>query len=863
MADLIPPNPNVGFTGFRYLLDALSKRQYALEFVDGVPKIPLHVFNPDKSSDALQTGETVFAFSDEQIKTAEGIKTVIYKITPKGKDEQGQQHYNISDVPVTYQRAYYEDASGRDYVFVMTEETKKILKSYKEAGFDYFSGIPQELPAPQVGTTIPMHHGSALAQLARDGVTAAPASFNRAAAAPYRENPNWKIRDSQLEAALKQYGVDLTQLARDGKLDPVIGRENETTQALKILSRRKQSSLCFTGDAGVGKTAMFYAIAQRIVDDEAKGELPQSLQGARTIMLDLQSANAGAKYRGDFEERVKPIIEGIAERNGTFRGKKLLLAIDEIHSQLTAGKAEGGTDAGNMMKPLMTTNGVSIMGATTDIEYKKYIEKDPALASRFEKMRIGSPDEKATLAILKGLWPLTKIHNNLTENLSDADFQYMVTMSNRYAPQESQPRKGEKVMNMAAASAEFAGRTRIERKDVIAAVAQMANLSESFLSMNDAERFLKLEKDLPKVVVGQPEILRVTDSLIGARSGLNDPDQPWATFLLQGPTGTGKTLLAKAIAEHLFGDEKALIKLDMADYQQEQDVSKITGAPPGYVGFEDTMPVTEQIRQRPYCVLLLDEIEKANPKVFDKFLGILNDGKITDNHGQTVLFNNVIIIMTSNLGAAEAQKLLEGKSGKIDIVNGATQTPEAQQKALRAIYSNAIKGQFRPEMLNRIEEGGGVIVFRPLDKGNVTEIANIELAKLAKRLSNADGQDLPNVKLQVSDDVMKEIIDKGYNPAMGARPLRKALKELIANPLGKWLMDPANKQKVEDFVAKEGSANLVIKSVTAVKDPENTAETRYQIEPELVKATPAPVQKAANDDAPKKRFARLVAGLTH
>ncbi len=414
------------------------------------------------------------------------------------------------------------------------------------------------------------------------------------------------------------------------------------------------------------------------------------------------------------------------------------------------------------------------------------------------------------------LWPLIKEHNHLTEDLSDEEMRYIVMMSNRYAPQEAQPRKSEKVLNMAAASAEFSHRTAINKDDILAAIAQMSNLSEDFLNQSDHERFLKMETELPKEVLGQPGLQRVVDGLIGSRSGLNDPNQPWGCFVFQGPTGTGKTEACKALARYLFGTEEALIKLDMSEYAEKHTVSRLIGAPPGYVGFDSAEPaLTERIRNRPYSILLLDEIEKAAPEVFNVFLSILNDGKMTDNQGKTVLFNNVILVMTTNAGAATAIKMLEGKSS-MSLAGAAGQDSQAKvEEMLAEIYANARKvsngGPFRPEMINRIEELGGFITFLPLGAPVIDKLVVRELGKISERLGSAAGANLPGVTLEVSPDVMKQLSKEGYNPTMGARPLRKVVREKVANPLGKWLM--LNKEKILAFTAQEGGARIVIDSV--------------------------------------------------
>ncbi len=853
-------NPNEEFTGFRYLMDAETQRQYAVEFVlnadgESMPKLPVYVFNGEK----LKPGETIYALDDEQQTSAKGaITTEAWKIIATEVDDKGQQHYDLPVTSVTYTVTQSTvGAVKRNTLDMNAESRAAILK-------DGLTGFPTRFYATPENTFLPPNHKGGKADVARREIAKIIAArdlkedFNNPPKKKRVPKGPPKIPDIKIEETIRLYCQDLSLEAKSGRLDPVIGRNAEIDQSLKILSRRKQSSLCYTGDAGVGKSAMFYGVAQSIEEGKTMVDgkpLPASLKDARVILLDLQSMNAGSRYRGDFEEKIKPLIEGLAEREGilkcreivngreVIRERKIILAIDEIHSQLTAGAAEGGTNAGNMMKPFLTSKGISTMGTTTKTEYAKHIEKDPALASRFEQMNLESPDPESTLEILKGLWPLTREHNNLTKDMSNEDFQYIVTMTNRYAPAESQPRKGEKAMNMAASSAEFGGRTVINREDIIAAVAQMSKLSPEFLSQSDAQRFLELKTELPKEVIGQPGLSKIPRGLIGARSGLANPKQPWGCFVLQGPTGTGKTETCKALARHLFGDEKAIIRLDMSEYAEKHTVSRLIGAPPGYVGFDDAEPaLTERIRQRPYSILLLDEIEKAHPDVFNVLLPVLEDGKMTDSHGKTVLFNNVIIVMTTNLGATKVQKLIEsnGKSGLFDTD---TQTPEKLQEEMAAIYAEAAKqangGPFRPEMINRINALGGFITFVPLAEEVIAKIAVREISQINDRLGKTDGSDLPGATLEITPEIMKQICKEGYNPAMGARPLQTVVREKIINPFAEWIM--LHKDEVRDFISKEGPTKIVISSL-GVDEAGDPAVT-----PVLV--------KAANDNQPVKKKA--------
>lgn len=849
-----------GYTGYRFMVDAKTTRQYALRYVDGQPQPPVTIHAQDVAESKLKPHEVIFAFDDEieTEKRSDGVylSTVAWQMKANAAGNFGPGAEGKRCV-VEYRVQFVPDASRDNAVnieYVLTEESRAELE---DKGFT--DGLPEKfveeleldnpgidrsrgIVKPEILSALafpPQHNGSA--SIARFNVeqtaqqpapkpatVSQPAANNNSAPRPTPAFPRPttstsprtrtverpRVPDSAIEAIIKQFCEDLSDKAANGKLDPVVGRDGETDQALKVMSRRKQASMCFTGDAGVGKTAMFSAVAQRLHDD--RDNLPESLKDARVLVLDLQAMNAGAKFRGQFEEKLKPLIDGLKEREGYLKGRKVILAIDEIHSQLTAGKAEGGSDAGNMMKPFLTSQGISVMGTTTAEEYRKYIEKDGALSSRFEQLVVGEPSAEDTKFILNKLWPLYRDHHGLTQELSDEDLDYVVTMSNRYAPNESQPRKGEKVLSTAAASAEFRGSSKIEKEDIISAVAQMSKLSVDFLNQNDMERFVQMEKELPQKVLGQPGIQKVVDGLVGARSGLNDPNQPWGCFVLQGPTGTGKTELCKELARYLFGTEEAMIHLNMGEYAQEHSVARLIGAPPGYVGFDSAEPaLTEKVRQRPYSIVLFDEIEKAHPKVFDVLLPVLNDGKMEDNQGKTVLFNNVIVVMTTNLGAKEAMALVKN-GGTAGMGFGASQvekTPEQMQADLGKVYTKARGEFFRPEMINRIEELGGFVTFLPLSQVVVSKLIDREIDKVNARLSKNDGAGMAGVTLEVGADVRAKLAKDGYVPEMGARPMRKVIREQIANPLGKWLM--ANKEELMTFVAKNGPAKLVINKVGA------------------------------------------------
>lgn len=869
-------NNEDNFTGFKYLMDAKTSRQYAIEFVldkEGYsqPKRPLYAFNADTGKqETLKPGETIYAFDDEYLSAENGLVTgEAYKITTS-VDEKGQMTYDMPIATVSYRRFKDHDLAGQQRIkYDMIPESKQALVDPDFDGTD-LAGFPTNFEAPGSVEFFPPHQKGGQASIARQAVKdliatgkIVPATprltddFNKTAT-PLRpvvvkkpeQRKVFTTPEIKIEQALAAFGLDLTAEARNNRLDPVVGRDDEIDDALDIIGRRKQASLCFTGEAGVGKSAMFAGIAQRIVNDEEN--LPADLKGARVIQLDLQAMNAGSMYRGQFEEKLKPLIEGLKERDGILKGRKIILAIDEIHSQLTAGKAEGGSDAGNMMKPFLASKGISALGTTTDAEYVKYIEKDPALASRFEKLRLGPPNDEATLTILKKLAPLILEHHRLWEDPSEEgqkafedELRYLVTMTNRYAPQESQPRKAEKALDMAASRAKRHHRKLFNREDTIYAVARMSHLTPEFLSQDDAQRFIDLKTELPKEVMGQPGISRIPQGLIGAHSGLANPKQPQGCFVLMGPTGTGKTETCKGLARQLFGDEKAIIRLDMSEYSEKHTVSRLIGAPPGYVGFDDAEPaLTERVRQRPYSILLLDEIEKAHPDVFNVLLPILEDGKMTDSKGKTVLFNNVIIVMTTNLGALKVQNLLDKKGSSVSFGTTAARSPEELQKEMEKIYAEAVKqangGPFRPEMINRIKALGGFIPFRPLDEKVIAMIASREIDQINQRLGAADGTDLPGATLEISEAAMKQICKEGYNPAMGARPLQTVVREKVINPFAEWIM--LHKAEVRDFVAKQGPAKLVITSLDVDKAGDPT------VTPKLVKAA-APAVVNDNDPA--------------
>jgi ATP-dependent Clp protease ATP-binding subunit ClpA len=589
-------DPNDNYNGFRYLMDAQSRRQYALEFVNGQIKLPIRVFNPDKANDTLKPGETIYALGDEQELGTGFIATQAYKITAKDAvDEAGNQRLTIDYFPYSIYNTLWQDSTQR-VVFELSPESQQDCPDFPTK---FFGPVSSRAP------NLPPHHANgkasfARAEMAKLGIPSARQDFNNLPVVkpyvPYKPDPSWKVSDADLEKALMPYITDLSAKAAAGKLDPVVGREAETNEALTVLNRREQSSLCFTGKAGVGKTVMFYAIAQTLVDNEK--DMPLNLQGARVLQLNVGDITAGTQYRGELEKRLQPIVNGLKERGGKFKGKQIILAIDELPSQLASGASEGGATIGNIIKPLLTEPGVAVISATTAEEYRKYIETDLALVRRFEKTNIEEPDKEKTLAVLKSKWILAKAHNHLLEDLSDEMFNYIYTMSNRYNPQEAHPSKDTKVLYQAASNAERNHRTAITKEDVIAGLTKMAGLPQGFLNQDDSERFENMEAELGQRIKGQEEAIKfISENLTSARAGMKDPKKPWGCFVLQGPPGTGKTETAKCIAAQLFGDEKNIIQLDGGNLMEKQSAATLIGSPPGYVGFDNAVTFAEQIRQ--------------------------------------------------------------------------------------------------------------------------------------------------------------------------------------------------------------------------------------------------------------------------
>ena len=627
-----------------------------------------------------------------------------------------------------------------------------------------------------------------------------------------------KIREMQdngelgEESALAKYTVDLTKLAKEGKLMPVIGREKELQRVIEILSRKTKNNPVLVGDPGVGKTAIVEGLAQKIV----KGEVPEELKGKRVLMLDMGRLLAGSKFRGEFEERLKAVIDEIKKL-----GDKVILFIDELHTIVGAGAAEGAMDAANLLKPALARGELRAIGATTVEEYRKYIEKDKALARRFQPVYVGEPSVEETIEILKGLRPVYEDHHKV--KITDEAIEAAAKLSARYITDRFLPDKAIDLIDEAASKTRLSGQLKDPRvaemekkikeleeeiddltikgqykeaaekkqeliklrKDYEAVVKELgvkndntvdedaiAKVVESWTGIpaskmvqSEREKLLKLEELIHQRIVDQEEAVRViADVVRKARAGIKDPKRPIGTFLFLGPTGVGKTELAKALAEVLFGSEDAMIRIDMSEYMEKHSVSRLIGAPPGYVGYEEGGQLTEAVRRRPYSVVLLDEIEKAHPEVFNVLLQVFDDGRLTDGKGNTVDFRNTIIIMTSNIASDTILRNLE--RGK-------------DFEEIEQLVREELKRYFRPEFINRIDS---VVIFKPLKKEHVKQIVDLMIKKLEKRLKDK------NLKLQISDSAKEYLANKGYDPAFGARPLRRVIEREVETPLAMKLI---------------------------------------------------------------------------
>jgi ATP-dependent Clp protease ATP-binding subunit ClpC len=657
-------------------------------------------------------------------------------------------------------------------------------------------------------------------------------------------------RDASKTPRLDEFGRDLTELAQEGKLDPVIGRADEIEQTIEILSRRTKNNPVLIGDPGVGKTAIVEGIAQRIVNDE----VPETLAGRRVIALDLAGMIAGTKYRGEFEERLKTVIEEIQGASDD-----LILFIDELHTVVGAGAAEGAMDASNMLKPALARGELHVIGATTLDEYRTNIEADPALERRFQPVLIREPTVDETIEILRGLKDRYEAFHRV--RIPDEAIVAAAELSDRYIRDRFLPDKAIDLIDQAGARVRLRGKTKDEdtrsleddlrrlarerdqataaedydrastlksqieerqgdvddrRKgrqraaevtpeDIAEIVSRATGIPVSQLTSEERERLLRLEEELHGRIVGQEEaVSAVAEAVRRSRAGLGDPNRPVGSFLFLGPTGVGKTELARALAEALFGDESLMVRFDMSEFQERHTVSRLVGAPPGYVGYEEAGQLTEQVRRRPYSVLLFDEIEKAHADVFNILLQILDDGRLTDAQGRTVDFKHAVVIMTSNLGSHRIQEHTRREESFAELKDD---------------LMEILRSSFRPEFINRIDE---IIVFRALEEEQLVEITGLLLDRLARRLR------AQRIEVEFTEDAVRFLAREGFDPEFGARPLRRAIQRLVENELSRMVLsgaiEPDDKVSVDllegepHFDVEKGAAQLAQAEVESAQE---------------------------------------------
>lgn len=635
---------------------------------------------------------------------------------------------------------------------------------------------------------------------------------------------NKKGNKNSATPTLDQYSRDLTAMAADGNLDPVVGRDKEIARLIQILSRRTKNNPCLVGEPGVGKTAIVEGLAQRIIS----GMVPDSVRDKRVVVLDLSGMVAGSKYRGEFEERIRNVINEVRSNQG------ILLFIDELHTIIGAGGAEGALDASNILKPSLSRGEIQLIGATTLEEYRKYIEKDAALERRFQPVTVEEPSEEEALEILRGLRPYYEQHHGVA--IEDSALEAAVKMSVRYINDRFLPDKAIDIIDEAASKVRLGGyravpevdalelelheiqkdkekavkqadlslakelqarqreveaeisrykekeerknkrkKTSVTEASVADIISDWTRIPVQRLTEGETKRLARLEKELHKRVIGQDEAVKaVAQAVKRGRVGLKDPNRPIGSFLFLGPTGVGKTELSKALAEAVFGSEQAMIRVDMSEYMEKHSVSKLIGSPPGYVGYDEGGQLSEKVRRNPYSVLLFDEIEKAHPDVFNILLQVLDDGHITDAHGRKVDFKQTIIIMTSNAGA---QAIIEPK--KLGFLSN--QDEKQDYERMKSGVMEEVRRLFKPEFLNRIDE---IMVFHPLNKTHIKKIVNIMLKTLEKRC-----REQLDIQLKITESVKDFLAEAGFDSKYGARPLRRAIQTKLEDPMANALLE--------------------------------------------------------------------------
>ena len=648
---------------------------------------------------------------------------------------------------------------------------------------------------------------------------------------------------------ISDYAIDLNESAKQGKIDPVIGRDTEIQRVIQILSRRTKNNPVLIGEPGVGKTAIAEGLAQRIVS----GDVPDVLRDKRIISVNLGSMLAGAKYRGEFEERLKKVMDEVQSH------EDMIVFIDEIHTLIGAGASEGAMDAANILKPALARGNFQVIGATTLDEYKKHIEKDAALERRFQPVQVGEPSEEDALHILKGLRDRYEAFHKV--QITDDALAAAVHLSSRYIADRFLPDKAIDVMDEAASKVRMAVftatpdvkaledellRVRKEKEaaitaqdfeqaavlrdkekeleadiaskqedshkesesklvvtesEIAAVVSEWSGIPVSRVAEEESERLLKLEEELHQRVIGQEEaVVAVSKAVRRARAGLKDPKRPIGSFLFLGPTGVGKTELARSLASNLFGDENAMIRIDMSEYMEKHAVSRLVGAPPGYVGYDEGGQLTEAVRRRPYSVILFDEVEKAHPDFFNILLQVLDDGRLTDNQGRTVDFRNTVIIMTSNLGA---KYLKEDTAAMGFLAAKESEDTKKDTESAKKEVLQAVKAHFRPEFLNRVDE---MIVFHALETEQLQQIVRILLQSVTTRLHEQ------GMELEVSDEAMAKIVAEGTDVAMGARPLKRAIQRLVEDPISDAILEGrAGEGKTLHVVLEDDDIAITVK----------------------------------------------------
>ena len=648
---------------------------------------------------------------------------------------------------------------------------------------------------------------------------------------------------------IADYAIDLNESAKQGKIDPVIGRDTEIQRVIQILSRRTKNNPVLIGEPGVGKTAIAEGLAQRIVS----GDVPDALRDKRIISVNLGSMLAGAKYRGEFEERLKKVMDEVQAHDD------MIVFIDEIHTLIGAGASEGAMDAANILKPALARGNFQVIGATTLDEYKKHIEKDAALERRFQPVQVGEPSEEDALSILKGLRDRYEAFHKV--QITDEALAAAVHLSSRYIADRFLPDKAIDVMDEAASKvrmavftatpdvkaledelvqvrkekeaavtaqdfeqaatlrdrekeleSDIASKQEDSKKDsesklivteseIAAVVSEWSGIPVSRVAEEESQRLLRLEEELHQRVIGQDEaVVAVSKAVRRARAGLKDPKRPIGSFLFLGPTGVGKTELARSLASNLFGDENAMIRIDMSEYMEKHAVSRLVGAPPGYVGYDEGGQLTEAVRRRPYSVVLFDEVEKAHPDFFNILLQVLDDGRLTDNQGRTVDFRNTVIIMTSNLGA---KYLKEDTAAMGFLAAKGEQEAGKDKESMKKDVLQAVKAHFRPEFLNRIDE---MIVFHALETEQLERIVRILLQSVTTRLHEQ------GMELEVSEEAMKKIVAEGTDFAMGARPLKRAIQRFVEDPISDAILEGrAGEGKTLHVVVEDDDISITVK----------------------------------------------------